>query len=65
MSHAYSGDYNSKEMIGQKPIGILSLRHSMHLIRRLTLKSQTFSQIDPKMLDCCNLYCNYVYHIQN
>ena len=25
MSHAYSGDYNSKEMIGQKSIGILAI----------------------------------------
>ena len=60
MSHAYSGDYNSKEMIGQKPIGVLSLnlvRHSMDLIRMLTLKHQTFSQIDLKMLDCDNLFC--------
>ena len=40
MSHAYSGDYNSKEKIGQKPIGILSLhlvRHSMDLIMRVDI----------------------------
>ena len=54
---APSGDYNSTEMIGQKPykvmLSLYLIGHPIHLIRELMLK---WSDID-LMSDCYNLLC--------